>query len=215
MLAVIASDAGRTPRRCQRRTQATPWRLALSTLRICGSTSLMRMSVRCCWPATLRRPPLWPNAFASEAADLPGAAQLLGPAIVGRAALGAGHLDTACVSLDQAAVALFASGYAMGWGFRYQVPRATALAMRGSVDGRRGLASLETVRRPFRLLDYERSLARGWVFASQGAVSAAVTELLSAAQRAAQKGRFAAEVLCLQTATQFGDRSSAPRLARA
>ena len=36
--------------------------------------------------------------------------------------------------------------------------------------------------------------------------------LLSAAQRAAAKGQFAAEVMCLQTATQFGDRSSAPRL---
>ena len=36
--------------------------------------------------------------------------------------------------------------------------------------------------------------------------------MLSAAERAAAKGQFAAEVMCLQTATQFGDRSSAPRL---
>ena len=148
-----------------------------------------------------------------QAADLPGAAQLLGPAIAGRAALGAGSLDTACVLLEQAAIALSASGYAMGWGFRYQVPRTTALAMRGSVDeAAAGLAALELVRRPFRSLDYERSLARAWVVAGQGAVSEAITELLSAAERAAAKGRFAAEVLCLQTATQFGDRSGAPRL---
>ena len=38
-----------------------------------------------------------------QAADLPGAAQLLGAAVAGRAALGAGHLDTACLLLEQAA----------------------------------------------------------------------------------------------------------------
>ena len=48
--------------------------------------------------------------------------------------------------------------------------------------------------------------------AGQGAVSEAITVLVSAAERASAERRFAAEVLCLQTATQFGDRSSAPRL---
>ncbi|KAA0084420.1 helix-turn-helix transcriptional regulator [Mycolicibacterium sp. P9-64] len=148
-----------------------------------------------------------------QAANLPGAAQLLGPAIAGRAALGAGHLDTACVSLERAAIALSASGYAMGWGFRYRVPGTTALAIRGSADeATAGLAALDMVRRPFRSLDYERSLAQAWVVAGQGAVSDAIAILLSAAERAATKGRFAAEVMCLQTATQFGERSCAPRL---
>jgi DNA-binding CsgD family transcriptional regulator len=50
------------------------------------------------------------------------------------------------------------------------------------------------------------------VAAGQGAVSEAITVLLSAAERAAANGSFAAEVICLQTATQFGDRSGAPRL---
>jgi DNA-binding CsgD family transcriptional regulator len=35
---------------------------------------------------------------------------------------------------------------------------------------------------------------------------------LSAAERAAANGQFAAEVICLQTATQFGDRTRAARL---
>jgi len=50
------------------------------------------------------------------------------------------------------------------------------------------------------------------VAAAQGAASEAMTLSLSAAERARATGRFAAEVLCLQTATQFGDRTSAPRL---
>ena len=74
------------------------------------------------------------------------------------------------------------------------------------------LAALDKLPRPFRSLDYERSLARAWVVASQGAVSEAITLVLSAAERAAAAGQFAAEVACLQTATQFGDRTSAPRL---
>ena len=148
-----------------------------------------------------------------QAADLPGAAQSLGAAVAGRAALGAGHLGAACSLLEQAAVALSAAGHSIGWGYRYQIPRTMALAMSGSADeAAAALAALDRVRRPFRSLDYERSLARAWVAAGQGAVSEAITVLVSAAERASAKGQFAAEVLCLQTATQFGDRSHATRL---
>jgi DNA-binding CsgD family transcriptional regulator len=147
------------------------------------------------------------------AADLPGAAHLLGAAVAGRAALGAGRLDTACLLLQQAAVALSASGHAIGWGYRYHFPRLTALAIRGSTgEAVAGLAALDELRRPFRSLDYERSLARAWVAASQGVVGEAIDILLCAAERAQDKGQFAAEVICLQIATQFGARSGAPRL---
>ena len=149
-----------------------------------------------------------------QAADLPGAAQLLGAAVAGRAALGAGHLHAAGVLLEQAAVGLSIT-HATGWGYRYHVPRATALAMRGSTDdAAAALAALDKLRRTFRLLDYELSLARAWVIAGQGAVSEAITVVLAAAERCAAKGQFAAEVVCLQTATQFGDRTSATRLGR-
>jgi len=66
-----------------------------------------------------------------QAADLPGAAQLLGSAVAGRAALGAGRLDAACAMLEQGAEGLAAS-HAIGWGYRYHVPRTTALAVRGA-----------------------------------------------------------------------------------
>jgi DNA-binding CsgD family transcriptional regulator len=148
-----------------------------------------------------------------QAADLPGAAHLLGAAVAGRAALGAGHLDTACSMLEQAAVALSASGHAIGWGYRYHFPLSTTLAIRGSTgEAAAALAALDELRRPFRSLDYERSLARAWLAAGQGAVSEGITILLSAAERAGASGQFAVQVSCLQTATQFGDASGAPRL---
>lgn len=147
-----------------------------------------------------------------QAADLPGAAQLLGAAVAGQAALGAGHLQSAGALLEQAAVGLSAT-HPLGWGYRYQMPRAIGLAMRGTtVAAADTVAVLDTLRRPFRLLDYERSLARAWVAAGQGAISEAIDVVSAAAHRAAAKGQFAAEVMCLQTAAQFGDRSSAPRL---
>ena len=148
-----------------------------------------------------------------QAADLPGTAHMLGPAIAGRAALGAGRLEEACRLLDQAAGALSATGHEQGWGFRYSIPRATALAMRGRWDDAAAvLERLEAVPRPFRKLDYEKALARAWVAAGQGAVSEAIGTLKSAAETAAVNERFAAEVVCLQTATQLGDRSCEPRL---
>jgi DNA-binding CsgD family transcriptional regulator len=147
-----------------------------------------------------------------QAAHLPGAAQLLGAAVAGRAALGAGNLDSACSLLEQAAEGLSVS-HAIGWGYRYRIPHVTALAIRGLTDKAvAALAALDKVQRTYRSLDYERSLAQAWVAASEGAVSEAIAVLLSAAERARATGRFAAEVLCLQTATQFGDRTGAPRL---
>jgi DNA-binding CsgD family transcriptional regulator len=148
-----------------------------------------------------------------QGAEMPGAAQLVGTAIAGRAALFAGRLDEACVLLGTAAPALSASGNEMGWGYRYHIPYAIALAMRGATDEAAAvLAALEKTRRPFRSLDYELSLARAWLAAAQGAVTEAIATLLSAAETAAAKEQFAAEVICLQASVQLGDHSSVSRL---
>ncbi|SEH63513.1 AAA ATPase domain-containing protein [Mycolicibacterium rutilum] len=147
-----------------------------------------------------------------QSRDLPGTAQLLGDAVAGRAALGAGDLPTACLLLEHAADGLSAS-HPDGWGYRYRIPHATVLAMRGrSEEAAAALDALSLVRRRFRMLDHENSLARAWLAASQGAISEAITIARGAGERACAKGQFAAEVLCLQTATQFGDRTTAPRL---
>jgi hypothetical protein len=53
---------------------------------------------------------------------------------------------------------------------------------------------------------------RGWPW-GQGAASEAINILLSAVERARANRQFAAEVICLQTASQFGDHSSGPRFA--
>jgi DNA-binding CsgD family transcriptional regulator len=149
-----------------------------------------------------------------EAADLPGAAQLFSNGISGRAALGAGRLDSACSLLAPVVELLSASGEANGVAYFYLLQHTIALAMRGQSDeAAAAVAALEKLRHPsWRCLDYQRGIAHAWVVAGKGAVSEAITLSLLAAETTRANGQFAAEVNCLQTATQFGDRSSAPRL---
>jgi len=149
-----------------------------------------------------------------QAADLPGAAQLFSNGISGRAALAAGRLDSACSLLAPVVELLSASGEANGVAYFYLLQHTIALAMRGQRDeAAAAVATLEKLRHPsWRCLDYQRAIAHAWVVAGQGAVSEAITLSLSAAETTRANGQFAAEVICLQTATQFGDHSSAPRL---
>ena len=147
-----------------------------------------------------------------QSADLPGPAQLFSNGQVGMAALASGQLSAACGLLGWVVAAF--SGDTTGWGYRYRLPHTVALAMRGSVDeAAAGLVELEQHRHPtWRYLDYEFAIAQAWVAAASGTTSSAISTLLSAAESAHANGQLAAEVLCLQTATQFGDRSSQPRL---
>jgi DNA-binding CsgD family transcriptional regulator len=149
-----------------------------------------------------------------QAADLPGPAHLLSTAVAGRAALGGGRLATACALLHPVVEALTASGENNGWAYRLRLQHTIALGMAGSTDvAAAALSALEKRRHPsWRCLDYELALARAWVAARQGAVSEAITTVLSAAEVADANGQFAAQVICLQTAIQFGDRSSSDRL---
>lgn len=155
-----------------------------------------------------------------QAADLPGIAHPLGTGLAGRAALGAGRLDSACSLLGLAVESLHAAGHGLGWGYRYQLPRTIALAMRGSCnEAAQALAAADEWQRPWRLSEHarrawdnERDLACAWVAACQGAASEAIRTALVAAETARANAKFAMEVMCLQTATQFGDDSCGPRL---
>lgn len=134
-------------------------------------------------------------------------------AVAGRAALGAGRLDDSHSLLHDRLVENY-PGMSNGWGYRCQISRTTGVAMRGSVaEASDSLAALESRRHPaWRYLDYEYAIARAWVAAAREAVSSAVTEALAGAETARRNGQFAAEVMCLQTATQFGDGTHAERL---
>lgn len=61
--------------------------------------------------------------------------------------------------------------------------------------------------------DSEAAIALGWTCAAEGAVSEAIWTVRDAAERERRLGRPAWEVALLQTATQFGDHTTAPRLA--
>jgi DNA-binding CsgD family transcriptional regulator len=148
------------------------------------------------------------------ATDHPGMDPFYSMALAGRAALGAGHLRAARSLLGDAAEALVASGDSNGWIYRYQLPSVIAMAMGGSaVEAGEALSTLEKRQHPCRKhVDYERGLAHAWVTAASGAVNKGAAMATSAAETARANGQFAAEVMCLQTAAQFGDGSNASRL---
>jgi DNA-binding CsgD family transcriptional regulator len=150
-----------------------------------------------------------------QAADLPGVAQLVSTAIAGRAALGAGSVDVARALLEPAVEMLVASGDANGWAYRYQLPLTVAVSMCGSRrDAEVALVTLEQIRHPgYPYLHYEHEVARAWVTARQGVTSEAARICTEAAIEARERGQLAAEVFCLQTAVQFGDRCVGERLA--
>jgi DNA-binding CsgD family transcriptional regulator len=138
----------------------------------------------------------------------------VGSLTVGRVALGSGRLDAAISLLTQSIETVNDSTDSNGWRYRCQIPLTIALAMRGSTDEAAAwLVRLEKQRHPsWRYLDYEYAIAKAWVAAGQGAISEAIMTSLDAAETARGNGQFAPEVMCLQTATQFGERSCGPRL---
>ncbi len=148
----------------------------------------------------------------NETVDVPGVARLISTAIAGRVAAASGRLGEAR-SLLETVVELF-TGDSNGFRYRYLIPLTTALAMCGlSADASEALRAVEAEHhRSYGFVEYERDLARAWVAACQGAVSEAITIAAAAAESTRAHGQFAAEVVCLQTATQFGDSKHASRL---
>jgi DNA-binding CsgD family transcriptional regulator len=133
-------------------------------------------------------------------------------AAFGLAALSAGHLDSALSLLKP--MEMLAVGESNGWGYRYELSRTISLAIHGSTEeATAALAATEKLRHPgWASLDYELGRARAWVAASRGILSEAVSIALSAVETASANGQFAAEVICLQTATQLGKPADAVRL---
>lgn len=132
--------------------------------------------------------------------------------VCGMADLGAGNLASAQRKLRESlAIARDAHGSAELSGFWL----ITALAMAGDYDGacRQQEQALWTSSEEFVLWDPHRGLAHAWTEAAGGQVTIARETALAAADLARHQHRPAKEALCLQTATQFGDTSTADRLA--
>ncbi|MCV7282916.1 helix-turn-helix transcriptional regulator [Mycolicibacterium flavescens] len=93
---------------------------------------------------------------------------------------------------------------------------ATVTAMLGlAPDARRELEALQWWARDPQacMFDPYRSLAEAWVCAAEGTCSEAISILRAAARREDELDRPAWQVVLLQTATQFGDHTTAGRLA--
>ncbi len=136
--------------------------------------------------------------------------------LVGMSAMSRGALDDARRSLWEA-IAYLGTGdsgrmmktFARAWA-------ATVTAMVGrATDARREFDAIEWwANEPDAcMVDAEKSIAEAWVLAAEGVISQSISITLTAAMQERRLGRPAWEVLLLQTATQFGDHTTAARLA--
>ncbi len=152
-------------------------------------------------------------------AGLPKVPQIIATAIDGVAALGYGDLATACSLLEAALtrkeLRAEQSGLPyLGVGYWLAVAHTEALARAGQTEAAtEAMVAMQRSRHPaYRFLEPNRMLAEAWVAAARGRSSAAIDLAETAAGVARSHGQHAREVLCLQTALQFGARPQVDRL---
>ena len=135
----------------------------------------------------------------------------------GLSAMSRGELPAAQRSLQEAIAHLENDGggpmmktFARSW-----LAAVTGMAGR-TVDARRELAAIERSPQDAEAgaWDLERVIAEAWTCAAEGAMSQAISIARDAATKESERGRPAWEVMLLQTATQFGDHTTADRLAK-
>jgi ATP/maltotriose-dependent transcriptional regulator MalT len=146
-------------------------------------------------------------------ADIPGAPQLYGTVLSGRAALATGRLQTAIRELREARTGLSPFDTS-GFEELCLVALVSAHATAGDVPAaREALSRLGDIHHPgWEFLQPEASLARAALAAAEGSVTQAIAHAREAATRAAEHGQYAIEVLALQSAARLGDRTVADRL---
>jgi DNA-binding CsgD family transcriptional regulator len=149
-----------------------------------------------------------------QCADAPGTIGAMGLAIAATAALGSGRLDDARSQLASASAVFAANSSAPGLRYRFGIIELEVLARLGDVAAATiALEGLHLDGHPaFVFLEADRLLAAAWVAAARGAVSPAIAHARQAAQFARSHGQLAREVMSLQTATHFGDKTTAARL---
>ncbi|MEO3758646.1 LuxR C-terminal-related transcriptional regulator [Mycobacterium sp. B14F4] len=134
---------------------------------------------------------------------------------VGMSAMSRGALDDALQSLREAVayLAISESGRLVKSFGRSWLAAVAAMAGRAA-EARREFEAIEWwAQDPDAcMVDGEKAITEGWVCAAEGAVSQAISITRQAAANEADRGRPSWEVMLLQTATQFGDHTTAARL---
>lgn len=134
-------------------------------------------------------------------------------ALVGYVGVARGDLGPACESL-QRSLTITPESLHQGWVALVAIWSAQAEGARGDVPrAERALAKAERDYGPqFAVFEPELELARGWVRAAAGELTAARIHAERAARAARRGGMDAAELHALHTAVRFGDRTNAARL---
>lgn len=153
------------------------------------------------------------NLTSRDCADAAGRAQSFATAISGRVALGHGDLRTAIECL-RCAVADFADD-TDGASYHFGIDYAEALARSGDVNAAAdALGEMQRNRHPAHAYREADSLLAGaWLLSARGRTTQARAVALQAADLTRSHGQYAREVVCLQTAVQFGEQHSTGRLA--
>lgn len=146
--------------------------------------------------------------------DMPGIASTVATAISGLAALGRGDLRTAKEEITTANAIFAQLGEPATLCYRFSIVTVEVFAHLGELTAATSaLGKMTGLKHPsFAHLEPDRLLATAWVAAARGTVTPAIAAARHAAGYARDHDQYAREVLCLQTATQFGDRRSAGRL---
>lgn len=147
--------------------------------------------------------------------SLPALVQSVADAVIGVAALRHGDLTTARRSLEPTALAHDMYATATGLAYRYGVYYTETVAKAGAVDAAAtALRAVEADQHPaHEAIEYSYLLARAWVEAANGKISAARMRARSAAALCVERDQLAPEVCCLQEAALLGDPGGAARLA--
>jgi DNA-binding CsgD family transcriptional regulator len=146
--------------------------------------------------------------------DAPGLTSVAANAYAAMTALRHGRLDTARNQLTSAMAVFESFGVDSALCDRFRIVYVELVARLGDVSAATAaLPDLQSRRHPaMEWFESDRLLAAAWVAAAQGAVSPAIATSREAADVARANGQLIREVLCLQTAAQFGDRHTAARL---
>ena len=148
-----------------------------------------------------------------KCSEIPGRMHSMSFAIMGAAMLGAGRIDGARNYLHECRDEYDDTDSTGVW-YRYSLSLIQAFAMSGDGPAAAQLLDAANERRhpSFEYLGSEHLLASAWVAAAGGEVSTAIKIARQAAEFATQHRQLQREVVCLDVATRFGDRSTADRV---